>query len=242
MNARNTLVLLVRGLFLRFFSFSSSPPQNHYARQNRKFYSGLRSGHMVGTICPMEKAAIKKPGKIYLLEICLMDIEPRIWRKFAVRPYMRLDRLHMVIQKVMGWTNSHLHSFNAGGGVQYSYPHPGYDMNNDFEDECEFKVSDLMTKPKDRFIYEYDFGDCWEHMVELTAIEEAQKNVKYPICLAGERACPPEDSGGPWGYPELFETLMDQKNEGREEMLEWLGGNFDSESFDLDTVNRRLRR
>jgi hypothetical protein len=184
----------------------------------------------------------KKAGKVYLLEICLVDIEPHIWRKFAVRSYMRLDRLHMVIQMIMGWTNSHLHSFNAGGGIQYSYPHPGYDMDNDFENECDFKVSDLMTKPKDRFIYEYDFGDCWEHMVELVAIEEAQKNVRYPICLAGERACPPEDSGGSWGYPELLETLQGSDAEKKQEFLDWLGGNFDPEVFDIEATNRNLRR
>jgi hypothetical protein len=184
----------------------------------------------------------KKAGKIYHLEIWLMDIEPRIWRKFAVRPYMRLDRLHMVIQKVMGWTNSHLHSFDAGGGVQYSYPHPGYDMDNDFEDECEAKLSDLVTRPRDRFIYEYDFGDCWQHIVELTAIEEAQENVRYPICLAGELACPPEDCGGPWGYSELLETLHGRENQEKQEMLECLGGNFNPEAFDIEVVNNRLRR
>ncbi len=189
-----------------------------------------------------DKITGKKAGKVYCLDVWLMDIEPRIWRRLAVRPYMKLDRLHMVIQKVMGWTNSHLHSFDAGGGVQYSYPHPGYDMDNDFEDECEAKLSDLVSRPKDRFIYEYDFGDCWQHMVELTAIEEAKKNVRYPICLAGERACPPEDCGGPWGYPELLETLQGPDNQEKQEMLDWLGGDFDSKAFDLEVVNRRLRR
>lgn len=184
----------------------------------------------------------KKAGKVYCLDIWLMDIEPRIWRRLAVRPFMKLDRLHMVIQEVMGWTNSHLHQFHAGGGVTYSEYHPEYDMDDDSEDESMAKLSDLLSKPKERIMYEYDFGDCWEHMIELTAIEEAQANVRYPICLAGERACPPEDCGGPWGYPELLETLAGADTDEQQELLEWLGGEFDPEAFDVEAANRRLRR
>jgi len=174
-----------------------------------------------------KKTVNKRAAKIYLLEIWLIDIEPRVWRKLAVRADVRLDELHMVIQNVMGWTNSHLHQFDAGGGVQYSYPHPGYDMDNDFQDECKVKLSDLASKPKDRFIYEYDFGDCWEHMIELVAIEEPQKGIKYPVCLAGERACPLEDCGGPLSYPELLITLQGPDNKERQELLDWLDGEFD---------------
>jgi len=185
----------------------------------------------------------KKMGKVYCLDIWLMDIEPRIWRRLAVRPFMKLDRLHMVIQKVMGWTNSHLHQFIAEGDVRYSYPYPGSDGYDDgTEDECLVKLSDLISKPKDRIIYEYDFGDCWEHMIELTAIEEAQTGVRYPICLGGERACPPEDCGGPWGYPELLQTLAGPESEQKQELIEWLGGKFDPEAFDVKAANRRLRR
>ena len=100
-------------------------------------------------------------------------------------------------------------------------------MDNDFQDECKVKLSDLASKPKDRFIYEYDFGDCWEHMIELVAIEEPQKGIKYPVCLAGERACPLEDCGGPLSYPELLITLQGPDNKERQELLDWLDGEFD---------------
>ena len=185
---------------------------------------------------------IKRVERVYRLKIKLMDIEPLIWREFAVKSYMRLDRLHLAIQTVLGWTNSHLHLFNAGGGRQYTYPYPGYDMDNDVQDETMFKLSDLINKEKNKFTYEYDFGDGWDHMVKLVAIEEADKNVKYPVCLAGERACPPEDCGGPWSYPELLETLRGPGNQERRELIDWLGDDFDPEFFDLETTNERLKR
>jgi len=171
-----------------------------------------------------------------------MNIEPRVWRKVAVRADLRLGKLHMIIQNVMGWTNSHLHQFDAGGGVRYSHPHPRYDMDNDFQDECKVKLSDLASKPKDRFIYEYDFGDSWEYMIELVAIEEPQKNIKYPVCLAGEPACPPEDCGGPLSYPELLMTLKGPDNKKRQELLDWLDGKIDPEAFDMEAIEQRLRK
>ena len=115
-------------------------------------------------------------------------------------------------------------------------------MDNDVQDETMFKLSDLINKEKNKFTYEYDFGDGWDHMVKLVAIEEADKNVKYPVCLAGERACPPEDCGGPWSYPELLETLRGPDNQERRELIDWLGDDFDPEFFDLETTNERLKR
>jgi hypothetical protein len=127
-----------------------------------------------------------KSAQIYQLEIWLMDVEPRIWRKFEVRSDIRLDKLHDVIQRVMGWTDSHLHSFNAGGGVEYGMLDPDdmYDDDN-MQDERKAKLMHLVNKPRDRFTYVYDFGDNWEHMVELVEIKDVQQGAKYPICIVG---------------------------------------------------------
>jgi hypothetical protein len=189
----------------------------------------------------MAKAS-SKSGQIYQLEIWLMDIEPRIWRKFELRSDIRLDRLHDIIQQVMGWTDSHLHSFNAGDGTEYGMPDPD-DMfdNNDMLDEKKAKLTDLLARPKDRFIYVYDFGDNWEHVVELAEIKEAEPGVKYPLCLAGERACPPDDCGGAWAYEDFLKTLRGRNKKKRQELLDWLGYDFDPEAFDIEEINKSLK-
>ena len=185
----------------------------------------------------------KKAGKIFQLEIWLEDIKPRIWRSLAVRPFMKLDRMHMVIQKAMGWTNSHLHQFISSEGIYYSYPYPGYDRYDDgTEDETFVKISDLIAAPGDRLKYQYDFGDCWNHIIELKSIETAKPGAKYPVCLAGERACPPEDCGGPWGYADMLDILAGQDSDQKQEYEEWLGAKFDPEAFNIEKINRRIKR
>ena len=183
----------------------------------------------------------KKPEKVYQLKIWLDEIEPCIWRKFEVASNVRLDQFHEIIQIIMGWTNSHLHSFKVGED-EYNMPDPDNEsFNEGLLDERKAKLTDLVARPKDRFVYVYDFGDNWEHVVELIEIKEPQKGVKYPVCLDGQRACPPEDCGGPWRYPELLEILKDPDHEEYEELLEWIGEEFDSEAFDIKETNDTLR-
>ena len=188
----------------------------------------------------MAKKTTTGTTKVYELEIWLMDIEPRIWRRVAVPDNIKLPTLHEVIQGVMGWTDSHLHAFIVGDH-RYSYPHPGLDMDDDELDERRAKLTDLVLRPKDRFVYEYDFGDCWRHVVEVVSIRPPDTGVKYPVCLSGQRACPPEDCGGPWSYDEFLEAILNSDHEEHEEMLEWVGGRFDPEAFDLKAANRQLR-
>jgi len=192
----------------------------------------------------MESIMAKKtsrPKQIYQLEIWLAEIEPRIWRKFEVPSDIRLDKLHGVIQAVMGWTDSHLHSFSAGED-EYGMPDLDEDMyDNGMMDETRAHLTDLVTRPKDRFVYTYDYGDNWEHIIELVEIKEPQSGIKYPVCLAGERACPPEDCGGPWSYPDFVKTMQGKNTKQRREFIEWLGYEFDPEEFDIEEVNKVLR-
>lgn len=183
-----------------------------------------------------------KSAQIYQLEIWLMDIEPRIWRKFEVRSDIRLDRLNDVIQSVMGWTNSHLHSFSVEDDIEYGMPDPDDMYDDDMQDERKAKLIDLVSRLKSHFVYTYDFGDNWEHVVEVVEIKETQQGVKYPICLAGERACPPEDCGGPWSYPEFLQTLRGRNKKERQELIDWLGYEFDPEEFDINAVNKMLKQ
>jgi len=177
--------------------------------------------------------------RMYLLGIEMIDIEPRIWRRFVVPAGITLDRLHDVIQIVMGWTDSHLHEFIIGKKRYTEYP--------EYEDdglECgKYRLGDLIKQKGRSFRYLYDFGDGWEHEI---VIEE--KNHRNPdgsmeiVCLEGERACPPEDVGGVPGYYDFCEALKDPSHEDHESCTEWSGGNYDSERFDNDIVNWELMK
>jgi hypothetical protein len=101
---------------------------------------------------------------------------------------------------------------------------------------------DQITGEGGKLIYEYDFGDSWEHELKIEKVLPADPTVHYPRCTGGARACPPEDCGGPPGYERLLDVLRDPKHEEHEEMREWIGGDFDSEAFDMETINRGLWR
>lgn len=179
---------------------------------------------------------------LYQLKITLKWSKPPIWRRVVVRADMRLDRLHDVIQKVMGWTNSHLHQFILGR-TYYGEPDLEFeDMGSKMLNEKKFTVADLAPAAKKKFIYEYDFGDGWAHNIVVEKTLPADPAFKHPFCLAGANACPPEDCGGMGGYYNLLEALADPKHPEHDEMVEWLGGGFDPAEFDLDGRNAVLHR
>jgi len=174
---------------------------------------------------------------IYRLKITLRGIRPPIWRRVEVMPDLSLLELHRVIQGAMGWTDSHLHQF-IHRGTYYSAPDPEFGMPT--VSERRTKIADLLERPKDRFIYEYDFGDGWTHDVVLEAIEEAQPDVRYARVTGGKRSCPPEDVGGCSGYAEFVAAITNPNHEEHQSMLSWVGGPFDPEWFDLLTANDRV--
>ena len=184
----------------------------------------------------------QQPFEIYELEITLLEIKPRIWRRFALRNNHSLMVLHDIIQMVMGWKDCHLHEFHIGDWV-YASRDPEFDDLDDREikDESQTSLRDVLGSEGFRFLYQYDFGDNWQHELEVIKVHPPEKGVRYPTCLAGERACPPEDVGGPWGYADMLEALADPKHEEHEQYVEWIGGSFDSEAVDLKKVNRMLR-
>ncbi len=181
--------------------------------------------------------ATKQSRFIYQIKITLMGSKPPIWRTVLVPCDIKLGALHGVIQMAMGWTESHLHQFIAN---KKFYGVPDEDFELETEDETKYKLSQLLTKEKDSLIYEYDFGDSWEHKILLEKILPFDTEIALPVCLKGKRACPPEDCGGIWGYEELLNTISDPKHPDYEEMMEWLGGEFDPEEFDLDEINEDL--
>lgn len=175
---------------------------------------------------------------IYQLKITLKDFRPPIWRRVQVTSDTTLGKLHQIIQESMGWTNSHLHAFSIQG-VEYGQPQPEYDFN--VQNERTVKLSSVVTGEKFKFLYTYDMGDSWEHEILVEKVLSADPQMRYPVCLTGKRACPPEDCGGVWGYAEFLEAIQHSDHPEHESMLDWIGGEFDPEFFDLDEVNRLLK-
>ncbi len=176
--------------------------------------------------------------KICQLKIVLKGIRPPIWRRFLVVNTITLQELHEIIQIVMGWENSHLHQFIANGQY-YGEPDPE-EYFRKILDERKYKVGHILKKEKDTVIYEYDFGDGWEHKITLEKFLPYNSSTRLPICLKGKRACPPEDVGGVWGYYNFLDGLNDPDHPEHEEYKDWIGDDFDPERFDLDEVNELL--
>jgi len=185
-----------------------------------------------------KRQASTKPGAIYQLKVTLNESHPPIWRRIQV-PDCTLGELHEVLQVVMGWGNSHLHQFIVNGKYFGEATHD--DLDIEVEDEDGIRLSDIYTgKNTPRIVYEYDFGDGWQHEIILEKILEPEPSVSYPCCLEGARACPPEDVGGIWGYAEFLEAISDPNHADHDEMVEWVGGEFDPEKFSVDEVNKEL--
>lgn len=178
----------------------------------------------------------KQTPKTYQLRISLKDVKPPIWRRIQVSGDTNLHQLHLILQVVMGWTNSHLHMFNIGSAT-YSDPNADEECERN---EAKFILSKVAPTEGMVFIYEYDFGDGWRHTIKVEKILFADEALKHPVCITGKRACPPEDCGGPWGYIELLETLKDPESDGYDEMLDWVGEDFDSEYLDCKEINEML--
>jgi hypothetical protein len=178
-----------------------------------------------------------KNTNIYRIKVTLKHVAPPVWRRLEVPADIKLGRLHRILQVAMGWTDSHLHAFRAGRDT-YGVPDPDF-PDDDTTNERNVRL-DRLAGEGEKLVYEYDFGDGWEHELRVEKVLPAEKGKRYPVCLAGRRACPPEDCGGPPGYEHLLGVLRDPKHEEHEEMREWIGGDFDPEAFDLDAVNEAL--
>ncbi len=178
---------------------------------------------------------------IYQIKVALREVsEPTVWRRLQVSAGIRLDRLHSVLQAAMGWQDSHLHMFTADGH-HYGDPDPELELR----DERGVRLADLVRGEGTRIDYTYDFGDDWKHEIIVEKLLGAEGGGRYPVCVAGEGACPPEDCGGPPGYQRLRETLADPADPEYEETRIWLGlgesTEFGPERFELGQVNRALR-
>jgi hypothetical protein len=171
--------------------------------------------------------------QIIRLEIRIEDIMPPIYRKIDIPNTYTFYQLHHVIQLAFDWTNSHLFEFMNGP-----------ETIGDEEAKIDAKkltLKERFYEPKQKMLYVYDFGDNWEHKVKVEKMFDADPKKRYPACVSGRRAGPPEDVGGVGGYEHFLEAIADDEHPDHEEYLEWLGGYFDSEAFSRKEVNALLR-
>jgi len=182
-----------------------------------------------------------KPGQTaYVIKIMLSRSKPSIWRRFCVPGEISLDRLHDVIQIVMGWQEKHLHCFEVAG---QRYTEAPENAATDGQEEGNFKLCDLIPRANGKLSYEYDFGDGWYHTLVVEGIAPVPKGHYACIaCMDGKRSCPPEDVGGIDGYHEFLVALADRDHPEHESYQEWSGGKFDPKAFDLDAVNLELAK
>lgn len=182
---------------------------------------------------------------VHQFRIALLEVEPTVWRRIQTPARYSFWDLHVAIQDSMGWLDYHLHAFRIRkprGRKVWEIGSPDDDYRDATLPGWKTPVSDYLTEPGATAEYEYDFGDRWAHEVLLEGVLLAEPGRNYPRCLEGERACPPEDCGGPTGYADLLRIVKDPAYEERDEYLAWLSGQapenqpFDPERFDAKAV------
>src|ERR1700749_1764801 len=172
------------------------------------------------------------------LRIKLDDVEPAVVRRLEVPLTIRLDRLHLVLQAAMSWTNSHLYEIRTRD-VGWGIPDP--DFGDGPLDASKARLINLLEDVGPPSLkYLYDFGDGWEHSVRIERITDAVPGITYPCLVEATGRCPPEDVGGPWGYPEFLDAIADPDHEEHVEQLEWIGGSFDPTTVDLPRLTKAV--
>jgi len=174
--------------------------------------------------------------RVFKFKISLKEVTPEVWRRILVPQYYSFWDLHVAIQDSMGWLDCHLHEFkitNPATGELESIGIPDLDGldENDMLPGWDLAIADYFSKKNTRADYIYDFGDGWEHAIELEGSPEKKLGKAFPVCTSGKRACPPEDCGGPWGYARFLEIMSDPKHAEHEDMMRWISGSFNPEKF-----------
>ena len=170
------------------------------------------------------------------LKVTLKGMKPPVWRRLLVEDTTTLGELHAAIQAAMGWGDGHLHLFLLGH-EEIGDPRQLDGVGS----EARVTVGELAILGWKSFDYVYDMGDDWKHAIRIEGVEPLEPARAYPACIAGKRACPPEDSGGPWGIAAKLEAVADPSHPDHEEIKEWLG-DFDPEDFSVEAAEARVRR
>jgi hypothetical protein len=192
-------------------------------------------------IVPPQEVGVAKqvtgPARpVIQLRIALREVEPPIWRRIQVPSSITLIQLADAFLVTMGWLGYHLYEYRIRGQA-YGDPDPDFDYGREIKDLRRIRLESVAPVVGGQFEFLYDFGDGWVHDVTVESIAPPAPRVRYPRVIEGERACPPEDVGGPHGYNDFLAAIGDPSNEAHVEMLDWVGGEFDPDWFDIDAVN-----
>lgn len=199
----------------------------------------------MGTRTPRRRRTTRPPAQppvrpiIYDVTLTLVDTTPPIWRRVQVASTTTLADLHPIFQTVMGWQDYHLHLFHIAGD---DYGEPDEEYGAPIINEARVRLDQLVTGHALDFEYLYDFGDHWVHRIALRNLQEQSPLGRYPVCVDGERACPPEDVGGVDGFVRFLAAIADPEDEEHEQYLTWVGGSYDPQALDLVAINRALDR
>jgi hypothetical protein len=179
------------------------------------------------------------PRELFQFKVELVDIQPAIWRRVQIRATETFWALHCAVQDAMGWQDCHLHEFRIANGqrrVRIGIPDPDGDTDPPgYRASWEERLDDYFVEGVS-WEYRYDFGDGWVHQLTPEKRLPAALRARYPRCVGGARACPPEDCGGTGGYQDFVEAVLTVSHPQHEEMLEWWGGPFDPDRFDARAV------
>jgi hypothetical protein len=215
-----------------------SVAQGHGRNQILKTAEKIAQGLTEGLTTKKKRRPRTTKKTAFQLRITLQDVKTVVWRQFQVLD-CTLPEFHEVIQAVMGWQNSHLYRFEVGG-IRYSDPSLSEDL--ECADGRRIKLSHLVKQGHRQFEYVYDFGDRWRHRIEVESVFQPEEKAKFPVCIEGAGTCPPEDVGGEVGYEEFLRAINDPNDADHQHYLDWCGGWFDPDAFDLALVNRTLRK
>jgi len=186
------------------------------------------------------RGAAKKPaGRVLSLRLVVLGTQPRVWRRLLVRDTMWLSRLHDSVQIAFDWFDYQTHAFLLDD-LKFGNPVKRDDLN--IEDDRDVTLGDLNLANRDKMVYEYHIGESWRVEVRVEKATAAGKGVQYPLCVAGERAGPPEDCGSLEAFHDMLACLKEPASELGREWLNWLGPEYDPSVCDLDKVNRALRK
>ncbi len=177
---------------------------------------------------------------VHRLKVTLRQVTPPVWRRIEVVSDMTLSELAGTLEAAMGWMGGHLHAFDAGG-TTYELPDEEGFGGLQTRDERKVRLHEVLPVLGAKLRLDYDFGDGWMHDVLVEAIEPRADGVTYPRCLAGRRACPPDDCGGPWGYTELLDALCDPLHPAHAERADWVPRGFDPTVFDVEQATEMMR-
>lgn len=182
---------------------------------------------------PRQQKAIQ--NRLVTIKVSLRGSKPPIWRRLVLAASSSLADLDFAIQSSMGWGNCHLHAFEIDGRT-----YGDRSTMDDVTDENRLSLNSIVSAGTHRFSYTYDFGDNWEHSVTIEKIADTDIPAPRPVCIAGKRACPPDDCGGIWGYYNLLEVLADPSHPEHADMKDWMVDDFDPETFEVVDANIRL--